>query len=330
MRIKYKTRKTISQVLSIVLLCALGLTAILGVSALSKKLKEDTKVIYPVFEVGGIGIDGKSNRAENSIYTKDAFMCAGLEVKLDFESAIEYQIFYYDSLDKYLEHSEVYDESMILVVPENAAYARIVVTPIWDDDVEEENRVCHWYDVAKYSSQLEITVLKEQPEVEAPKESEQLYSGADTYDVSKGSKVVPQASSFQYQDSSKMYGRTVTKIGVPVHSIASTTTDCVFTVLVVDGVGASATLVDTYTFTIKANTYTSTTVGEWVYFDTRIELGDTESLVFSSTTDTVYFAYSNCDSFENQSGFYTHVLNATQTATPNSADIIFDIWVEKE
>lgn len=194
MRIKYKTRKTISQLLSIILVCALGFAAIFGISALSKKLKEDMKVITPTFEVGGINAEGKGDKdMDGSVYTKESFECKGLEVKLDFDSKVTYQVFYYDKLDNYLSASSAYDESTELSVPSEAVYARIVVTPIWDDDVASEDRVCHWYDVTKYSSQLEISVLKEQKEKipaflenleKTATKKDTLYLGKGTYDIS--------------------------------------------------------------------------------------------------------------------------------------------------
>ena len=167
MKLKYKTRRTLTQILSIVLLCAVGFGAIMGISALSKKLNEETTVIHPSFEVGGLGADGKYVDTDESIYTKDSFECLGLEVKLDFDSNVTYQAFYYDELDKFISATPVYEESLQLSVPENATYARLVVTPIWADDVEDEDRVCHWYDVFKYANQLEITVFKDQGDEDA-------------------------------------------------------------------------------------------------------------------------------------------------------------------
>lgn len=162
MKLKYKTRKTLSQILSILLVCAIGFGAVMGISALSKKLNEDTKVIHPSFEVGGLDTDGQYKETDASIYTKEAFECLGLEVKLDFDSNVSYQVYYYDDLDKFISASTVYSESMKLAVPLNATHARLVVAPIWDSDVDKDDRVCHWYDVFKYANQLEISVLKDQ------------------------------------------------------------------------------------------------------------------------------------------------------------------------
>ena len=163
MKFNYKQRKTLKKVLSI-LLCGLVIFgAVFGVSALSSKLKEDTKVIRPTFSVGGIDINGVGNsKSTSSIYTKEAFEAQGLSVKLDFDAYVKYQAFFYDDLDKYISSSEIYSVSSEVALPSGVTHVRLVVYPIWDGNVDKEDRVCHWYDVYKYSKQLEIRVLKEQ------------------------------------------------------------------------------------------------------------------------------------------------------------------------
>ena len=163
MKFNYKTKKTFKQVLSI-LLCGLVIVgAVFGVSALTSKLKEDTKVIHPTFSVGGIDTNGVGNsKSTASIYTKEAFEGQGLSIKLDFDSHVRYQAFFYDELDNYISSSDIYSVSSDVTLPADVTYVRLVVYPIWDGNVDKEDRVCHWYDVYKYSKQLEIRVLKEQ------------------------------------------------------------------------------------------------------------------------------------------------------------------------
>ena len=122
MKLNYKTK----QIISIVLVCVIAFGAIMGLSALSKKLDEDMKIITPTFEVGGLdNTTGKYVETEGSIYTKKSFECQGLTIKLDFDSQVKYQVFYYDELDEYIgECTAEYDESVELVVPENAKFAR--------------------------------------------------------------------------------------------------------------------------------------------------------------------------------------------------------------
>lgn len=167
MKLNYKTK----QIISIVLVCVIAFGAIMGLSALSKKLDEDMKIITPTFEVGGLdNTTGKYVETEGSIYTKKSFECQGLTIKLDFDSQVKYQVFYYDELDEYIgECTAEYDESVELVVPENAKFARVKVTPIWGADVKANDRVVEWYEVLKYSTQLEISVFKDQEvSVETP------------------------------------------------------------------------------------------------------------------------------------------------------------------
>ena len=163
MKFKSKTKKTFKQVLSI-LLCGLVIVgAVFGVSALSSKFKEDTKVIHPAFSVGGIDTNGVGNsKSTASIYTKEAFEGQGLSIKLDFDSHVRYQAFFYDELDNYVSCSDIYTASSDVSLPSGITHVRLVVYPIWDGSVDKEDRVCHWYDVYKYSKQLEIRVLKEQ------------------------------------------------------------------------------------------------------------------------------------------------------------------------
>lgn len=159
---KFKTRETpLKKIIIGVLIFAV--LFVVGACAISYN-DEDTKVINPTFEVGGLdATTGKYVETEDSIYTKKSFECQGLTIKLDFDATVTYQVFYYDELDEYIgECTEVLDESEELTVPEGAVYARVMVTPIWNEDVDEDDRVCHWYDVLEYSTQLEISVLKDQ------------------------------------------------------------------------------------------------------------------------------------------------------------------------
>ena len=162
MKMKFKTKKTLVKVLSIFACGLLVFGAVFGAIALTKSIKNETKKITPTFTVGGLDAAGKYTETKVSIYTKDAFACKGLEIKLDFDSNVKYQVFYYDDKNTFVSQTDIYTATEDLVVPADATHARLVVTPIWEDDVEAEDRVCHWYNTHKYSKQLEIRVLKNQ------------------------------------------------------------------------------------------------------------------------------------------------------------------------
>lgn len=206
---KYKTKQTLKQIVSILLLCCVGFGAVVGISAISKKLNSDDKTIHPTFSVGSITSAGKGDSSDkSSIYTKDAFECKGLKVELDFDATVSYQAFFYDELGNYISNSatEKYDESEDLsaVIPTDAVYARLVVTP--DDDEDGEIK---WYEVSKYSSQLTVKVLRDQGEAvdstddfettleKTATKKEALYMGEGLYDAATR-KLSESASGFHF------------------------------------------------------------------------------------------------------------------------------------
>ena len=164
---KYKTKKT----LKTLALSVLGIGAIVGVAsgvnALSDKADTELKTIYPTFEVGGLrDADGKYEESTATIYTKDAFECQGLEIALDFDNTIDYQVFYYESDGDFISASNVISGNEKVFVPLTATHARIEITPNWNemgvDYANEKNQEIKWYEVLKYSTQLDIKVNKEQ------------------------------------------------------------------------------------------------------------------------------------------------------------------------
>lgn len=328
---KYKTKQTLKQIVSILLLCAVGFGAVVGISAISKKLNSDDKTIHPTFSVGSITSAGKGDSSDkSSIYTKDAFECKGLKVELDFDATVRYQAFFYDELGNYISNSatEKYDESEDLsaVIPTDAVYARLVVTP--DDDEDGEIK---WYEVSKYSSQLTIKVLRDQGN-ESDKESDNktksvaLFSDVTTTysDVSSMKLANVSISPFVWSNTSYLAGKRITKIGVPVKTLTDCTKDQVMTLTLYDISNGlqSRTAVKTIPLTIKANTYSSNTVNEWVYFDVDIEVGAAQTIGFNEKDDSLLFAY--VQTIDSRFSFY----NSSNQLSPD-ASIVFDIYVEK-
>lgn len=133
---------------------ALGL-ATLGVSKGVSYLKADTKELNLSYEVGALNSNGEYVEDESRIYTKEKFACDGLKVLLDFDSTINYQVFYYDILDNYVDSTEILDNGYSGISPLNGAYARVVITPLNDED----NKVS-FLEKYKYGNQLTINVNK--------------------------------------------------------------------------------------------------------------------------------------------------------------------------
>ena len=51
------------------------------------------------FSIGGLDVNGEYIDTESSIFTEDIFECDGLECTLDFDSAISYQIYFYNMVN---------------------------------------------------------------------------------------------------------------------------------------------------------------------------------------------------------------------------------------
>ncbi len=149
----YKLRK-VFKTISLVLL---GLSVIGGIAALTTHLiKKDSVAVHPTFEVGGLNAQGRYEGVKGSLYTKEPFACEGLRATLDFDSQITYQIFYYDILDNFISTSEILSIGYSGVAPLNGAYARVVITPINDDD-----KKISFSEKLKYSKQLNLKVSKD-------------------------------------------------------------------------------------------------------------------------------------------------------------------------
>lgn len=135
---------------------------IFGLVKLGEWIKDDSKKVTSNFEVGGLdSTTGKFIDTDGSIYTKNSFKAKGLEIKLDFDSNINYQVYFYDELGEFVKSSSVYDKGHKFYVP---AYheVRLLVIPVWDVNTTSDEQKIKWYDVHKYTSQLEIRVDKNQ------------------------------------------------------------------------------------------------------------------------------------------------------------------------
>ena len=145
-------------VLVVLLLFGLGFFAVKSCSNDDETMKE----VNLSWSVGSLNQTGKYLNSDKSIYTDKMFDCVGLEIELDFESSIQYQVFYYDDLGNFISSSAISNESQDMEVADGGVQARIVVTPIYQEDLEEEDKVIKWYQVNKYAKQLKAYVYKNQ------------------------------------------------------------------------------------------------------------------------------------------------------------------------
>lgn len=151
----------------------LGALVLFGGVSLVKTIVDDTRAdnnglveVHPSFEKGGLDEYGRYVKSDSTLYTKEAFACDGLEIKIDFDNTINYEVFYYTETDEFISSSGLLSEHLFAELPENAVFARIEITPDWKalKITETKKQVIHWYDVNKYAKQLKIKVLETKDE----------------------------------------------------------------------------------------------------------------------------------------------------------------------
>lgn len=138
-----------------------------AVFGLVKITGNDTRSIGGTsFSVGGIDLTtGKGNTDKTSIYTKDKFSCQGLSIVPEFDCSSQYQVFFYNEDDQFLEATDKRSDSFTSAeIPACAQYARVVIYPsTLDEDGKQikDFKVKLW-DVLGIANDIEITVDKKQ------------------------------------------------------------------------------------------------------------------------------------------------------------------------
>lgn len=157
MKISLKGKSIIKKV-ALALAGVVAITAIgFGVKAIVDYTQDDLKTVSLSYDVGNLGSDGKYVQDAGTLYTKDSFACYGLQVKPDFDTTVNYQIFYYDILDNYISSTPFLTDGYSGEAPVNGAYARIVIEPRNDED----SKISLWEKYG-YTSQLSVKVKKNQ------------------------------------------------------------------------------------------------------------------------------------------------------------------------
>ena len=159
-KINWKSKKTWKNALIIGLACITIVGAVVGLSSLFRKSEETTKEINPTYAVGKLSTTGAFLEDSGSIYSKDAFECQGLDIDIDFEHNISYQVYFYNDNGSFVTKTSVLDSDYNLDVS-NVTKARIVITPKDDQKIS-------WYEINGYANQLTIKVNKDQTAITHP------------------------------------------------------------------------------------------------------------------------------------------------------------------
>ncbi len=179
-----KSRKTIKTVFGAALIACVIVGVIVVISSLLVE-KDGFKTIDPSFEVGGLDENGKYKETEFSIYTKNKFECKGLNVVLDFDSELSYQVYFYDYNETFVSATPQLYLGDEVTVPYTAVYARIVATPIWGEDVKEHEKEIGFFECLKLADKITVKVAKGQSISHVSKDTDPNLVYYDLVEVNK-------------------------------------------------------------------------------------------------------------------------------------------------
>lgn len=146
-------------VISFALLAALCVTC---VSIFTKKDKDSDGYVevIPKFSIGGLKNDGTYEDTDASLYTKDAISAQNVKIVLEFDSTVTYQLFFYDEFDNFISAGVALGKGSETEVPDGATAFRIELTPVWDEDVEEDDQKVTLLNKGSFTKQLTVKVIE--------------------------------------------------------------------------------------------------------------------------------------------------------------------------
>ena len=106
------------------------------------------------YKVGALDAEGNEADADTSIVTRKAFTTDGLKVELADDAKVTYELFFYDEENSFISSTGALSTDFLgLTVPINAETAKIVITP-----VEDEDGKVSLTEVIGYADQVTVTM----------------------------------------------------------------------------------------------------------------------------------------------------------------------------
>ena len=116
--------------------------------------KEDTKEISSLaYKIGALDDNGDFVKNTASIVSKDFVSTDGLTIKLQENADVSYKVYFFDTDKAFVSATEAQFADFAGTIPENAKFAKIVITPLHDAEVSI-------FEMSGYAKQLTVTVNK--------------------------------------------------------------------------------------------------------------------------------------------------------------------------
>lgn len=140
----------------IIFLIAIGLIgAVITLFILLDRQTTVTEIGAEAYTIAALDENGEQTDGDTSIVTRSAFTTDGLKVKIEDEATVTYTLYFYGAENEFISKTAALSEDFDGSIPENAETAKIVITPIEDEDGKVELT-----EVLGYAGQVTVTVNK--------------------------------------------------------------------------------------------------------------------------------------------------------------------------
>lgn len=139
-------------VVFVLLLATIG--AVISLFFMLDRQTTVTEIGAEQYMIGGLDDEGAAIEGDTSIVTRGTFTTDGLKVEVADDAEVTYELYFYDADGEFVSKTAAlsadFDGSAI---PENAASAKCVITPIADEDGKVSLT-----EVLNYAGQVTVTV----------------------------------------------------------------------------------------------------------------------------------------------------------------------------
>lgn len=119
----------------IVFLLVIGLVgAVVALFVMLDRQTTTTELGAEAFTIAALDETGEQIDGDTSIVTRDGFTVDGLKVTLEDDATVTYALYFYDADGEFISKTEAQSSDYNGVVPVNADTAKIVITPVDDED----------------------------------------------------------------------------------------------------------------------------------------------------------------------------------------------------
>ena len=140
----------------VIFLIAIGLIgAVVALFVLLDRQTTVTEIGAEAYTIAALDDNGEQTDGDASIVTRSAFTVDGLQVELEDGATVAYTLYFYGADDEFISKTAALSKDFDGDIPDNAETAKIVITPIADEDGKVDLT-----EVLGYAGQVTVTVNK--------------------------------------------------------------------------------------------------------------------------------------------------------------------------